>query len=111
MPKVAAGVLLYRLGRDPLLDPVRRTLARVLSAYQRAPVHFLADAGWGDFDWMASSLLRWLLLRATPRRARHWRAQPRVELPSSGWLGSAFVLGVWTALILAVDRFFPILPT
>ena len=72
----ATAVVLFRLGGDPALDPVRRGAARVLSFYQRAPVHLLAETGWGEFDWMVSSLLRWILLKLRGRHARRWHIAP-----------------------------------
>lgn len=105
---MAPAVVLFRLGHDPSLGLVRRFLARVLSFYQRAPIHFLAEVGWGELDWMLSSLVRWLLLRLCARRARYWRAQASIALPSSGWSGSLFVLTLWLGLVLAIARFLPL---
>jgi hypothetical protein len=106
-----ARVILYRLGRDPEIDGLRRGAARLLSFYQRAPAHFLAEAGWGEFDWMASSLLRWLLLRLCGQRTRWWREQPcPADLPSSGWRGSLMVAAVWIGSLAAVSLAFPIRP-
>jgi hypothetical protein len=110
VPEAKAGYILFQLGQDPALDPVRRGGARVLSFYQRAPIHFLSEAGWGDVDWMSSSLLRWVLLCLCRVRARYWRAQDPMTPPSSGWMGSLFVAAVWLGLVLAVDEAFPILP-
>lgn len=107
MSGTAVGVVLFRLGRDRALGLVRRLLARVLSFYQRAPIHVLADAEWGDFDWMMSSLLRGVLLRFCRRRVRYWREQPTVALPSSGWPGSLFVLAVWAIVIAAAISLLP----
>lgn len=106
----AAADVLFRLGGDPALDPVRRGAARVLSFYQRAPVHLLAETGWGEFDWMASSLLRWVLLSLCGRHARRWHVAPRSKPPSSGWSGSLLVITVWLGLTVAVMQAFPVVP-
>lgn len=86
---------------------MRRGAARLLSFYQRAPVHFLAEAGWVHFDWTLSSLIRWALLRQCGKRARYWREQQTLALPSSGWSGSLFVIAVWLGLVFLVVRMLP----
>ena len=106
----AAAVVLFCLAHDPELDPVRRSAARVLSFYQRAPVHLLAEPGWAEFDWMVSSLLRWVLLKLCGRHARRWHTAPRGNAPSSGWSGSLLVITVWIALAVAVMHAFPVVP-
>ena len=111
MGKARAELVLYELGRDQALGPLRRGSARMLSFYQRAPVHIFTDAAWGDVDWMISSLFRWLLFRICGQRTRWWRERAGSPPPSSGWQGSLFVIAVWSALVLAVDQVFPILPS
>ncbi|RMB36271.1 hypothetical protein C8J47_1807 [Sphingomonas sp. PP-F2F-G114-C0414] len=102
--------MLFRLGGDRAIDPIRRVAAQILSFYQRAPIHILADAVWGEFDWMMSSLLRCALLRLCRRRAHYWLGQAGTKLPSSGWPGSLFVAAIWLGLVVAVYQVFPILP-
>ena len=110
MTTARSDYVLFMLGRDHAIGPIRRIAARILSFYQRAPIHILADAGWGEFDWMMSSLVRCALLRLCRRRADYWREQAGAELPSSGWLGSLFVAAIWLGLVVAIDQVFPILP-
>ncbi|KQO13222.1 hypothetical protein ASF09_02890 [Sphingomonas sp. Leaf242] len=102
--------MLFMLGRDQVIGPIRRIAARILSFYPRAPIHILADAGWGEFDWMISSLVRCALLRLCHQRADYWREQAGTKLPSSGWPGSLFVAAIWLGLVVAVYQVFPILP-
>jgi hypothetical protein len=108
--KTGSDYVLFMLGRDHAIGPIRRIAARVLSFYQRAPIHFLADAGWGEFDWMMSSLFRWVLLRLCRQRAQYWCGQAGTKLPSSGWPGSLFVAVIWLGLVMGMDQVFPILP-
>ena len=93
---------LYWLGRDPTAGGIRRWTARLVSAYDRAPLRTLfATEAIGPLDvWVVVSA-RWLVMRgsAAPPDA----ASP-VAPPDSGWRGNLLFALLWAGAIIAVAR-------
>lgn len=92
----------YRLGRDPAVNVVPRSAARLISAYDRAPVRAVFDTL--DIDiWAVDGPVLWLLRRIVFALAGRPRGDDDPALdampPGSGWRGTALVLAIWGAIL------------
>lgn len=91
----------YRLGHDASAPRVPRVVARVISAYERAPARHVLDVI--DLDIWVDSPVLWLARRLTFAIAGRPRGDDDpgldIRVPGSGWRGSLLVLAIWAALI------------
>lgn len=84
------------MGYDRRIDPVRRSLARILSLYERASLRLLLSSeAIGPLDAGLVMAARWALLKAADRII-----DVPVEPVTSGWAGNLLFLGVWAALVM-----------
>jgi len=95
----------YRLGRDPDVAAVPRGLARLLSAYERAPLRQALLILLDELPAIDVPLL-WLARRGIFALARRPRGDddPACDLPipASGWAGSLLALGCWVAALIGL---------
>jgi len=90
------------MGHDASVALVTRLVARLISAYERAPARHVLDVL--DLDiWAIDGPVLWLARRLTFAIAGRPRGDDDpmhdICVPGSGWRGSLLVLAIWAAII------------
>lgn len=94
---------LWLAARDASTPAVARHVARLVSAYERAPVRDLVTLGvFAMVEGAATGIMTRAALRATGAPAASMAAEMP---PGSGWPGTLLALAIWLLLFAAIAFF------